>query len=54
MYSILALVGRSNGLSFVLMGGTACCNPTQRVLLHSQIKERFLLKKNKNNLKSML
>ena len=28
VYGIPAWVGRSNGLNFVLVGGTACCNPT--------------------------
>ena len=26
---------RSNGLNFFLVGGTTCCNPTWRVLPHS-------------------
>ena len=30
-------MGRSNGLKFVFMSGTACFNPTERVLPHSPI-----------------
>ena len=28
VYGIPASVWKSNGLNFVLVGGTACCNPT--------------------------
>ena len=28
VYGIPASIGRSNGLNFVLVGGTACANPT--------------------------
>ena len=35
VYSITACIGRSNGLNFVFVGGTACCNPTQKVVPHS-------------------
>ena len=32
MYWIFTRVGRSNGLNFVLVGGTAICNPTVTTL----------------------